>query len=146
MAKEKNLTTVTSVAAADFVRVVTSAGATVKSTMENLAKSLLTTSFSGLSLGGSQQSVKDALDSLNSNSVIARGATYTGDLNDLKTPGYWYATSSATNFPEGYTAAHVLVFANNGRVIQLAFSYNGKSLNARTSADSGSSWGAWYQI
>jgi len=66
MAKEKNLTNVTSLAAADFVRVVTSAGASVKGTMENFAKSLLTTAFSGLSLGGSQQSVKDALDSLNS--------------------------------------------------------------------------------
>ena len=66
MAKEKNLTNVTSVAAADFVRVVTSAGASVKGTMENFAKSLLTTAFSGLSLGGSQQSVKNALDSLNS--------------------------------------------------------------------------------
>ena len=70
MAKEKNLTNVTTVAAADFVRMVTSAGASVKGTMENLAKSLLTTAFSGLSLGGSQQSVKDALDSLNSKTSL----------------------------------------------------------------------------
>ena len=79
MAKEKNLTNVTTVAAADFVRVVTSAGASVKSTMENLAKSLLTTAFSGLSLGGSQQSVKDALDSLNSN--IGADFTVTAGTN-----------------------------------------------------------------
>lgn len=40
MAKEKNLTTVTSVAAADFLRVVTSAGASVKATLSTLKESI----------------------------------------------------------------------------------------------------------
>ena len=84
MGKERNMTNVTSVAAADFVRVVTSAGASVKGTMENFAKSLLTTAFSGLSLGGSQQSVKDALDSLNSNSDQNLTTSYASEMTCFK--------------------------------------------------------------
>lgn len=65
MAKEKNLTTVTSVAAADFARLVTSAGASVKATAANLAKYVVET-YNGSTVAGSAQSVKSALDSLNS--------------------------------------------------------------------------------
>lgn len=87
MAKEKNLTNVTTVAAADFIRLVTSAGASVKGTLENFAKSLLTTSFSGLSLGGSQQSVKDALDSLNSKTTgsVSKASGISGGTLDSNT-------------------------------------------------------------
>ena len=65
MAKEKNLTAVTSVAAADFARVVTSAGASVKATFANIAKYIIET-YNGSTVAGSAQSVKSALDSLNS--------------------------------------------------------------------------------
>ena len=65
MAKEKNLTAVTSVAAADFARVVTSAGASVKATFANVAKYIIET-YNGSTVAGSAQSVKSALDSLNS--------------------------------------------------------------------------------
>ena len=65
MAKEKNLTAVTSVAAADFARVVTSAGASVKATFANVAKYIVET-YNGSTVAGSAQSVKSALDSLNS--------------------------------------------------------------------------------
>lgn len=109
MAKEKNLTNVTTVAAADFVRVVTSAGASVKSTMENLAKSLLTTAFSGLSLGGSQQSVKDALDSLNSKTVINTSTNFTATTT-LSYTGVSY-TIPANTF---YAIAFNAVFIANG--------------------------------
>lgn len=80
MAKEKNLTAVTSVAAADFLRVVTSAGASVKATAANLAKYVIET-YNGSSVAGSSQSVKSALDSLNSNytkaSADTTGKTFT---------------------------------------------------------------------
>jgi hypothetical protein len=69
MAKEKNLAAVTSVAAADFLRIVTSAGASVKATAANLAKYVIET-YNGSSVAGSSQSVKDALDSLNSKSDV----------------------------------------------------------------------------
>ena len=69
MAKEKNLTSVTSVAAADFARVVTSAGASVKATLANVAKYIIET-YNGSTVAGSAQSVKSALDSLNSNHAV----------------------------------------------------------------------------
>lgn len=76
MAKEKNLTTVTSVAAADFARLVTSAGASVKATAANLAKYVIET-YNGSTVAGSAQSVKSALDSLNSNQVYKAGDVFT---------------------------------------------------------------------
>ena len=69
MAKEKNLTAVTSVAAADFARVVTSAGASVKATFANIAKYIIET-YNGSTVAGSAQSVKAALDSLNSKTEV----------------------------------------------------------------------------
>ena len=77
MAKEKNLTTVTSVAAADFARLVTSAGASVKATAANLAKYIIET-YNGSTVAGSAQSVKSALDSLNSKIIqLTWGTTVT---------------------------------------------------------------------
>ena len=114
MAKEKNLTNVTTVAAADFVRVVTSAGASVKGTMENLAKSLLTTAFSGLSLGGSQQSVKDALDSLNSKKAVESLHTKSA-LDNLE--------SIYANCPNGFSTQ--VVSSSTGPVyLALVYKYN----------------------
>ena len=95
MAKEKNLTAVTSVAAADFARVVTSAGASVKATFANVAKYIIET-YNGSTVAGSAQSVKSALDSLNSNKSVA--ATYTtAAINKLKTDYSDYATGFSTH-------------------------------------------------
>lgn len=68
MAKERNLTNITSVAAADFLRIVTSAGASVKATAANFAKYVIE-SYNGSTIAGSAQTVKDALDLLNSKST-----------------------------------------------------------------------------
>lgn len=82
MAKEKNLTAVTSVAAADFARVVTSAGASVKATFANIAKYIVET-YNGSTVAGSAQSVKSALDSLNSKTAIKTSAVSGGALSGL---------------------------------------------------------------
>lgn len=82
MAKEKNLTTVTSVAAADFARLVTSAGASVKATAANLAKYIIET-YNGSTVAGSAQSVKAALDSLNSNTA---GNSFFNTSTDINVP------------------------------------------------------------
>lgn len=82
MAKEKNLTAVTSVAAADFARVVTSAGASVKATFANVAKYIVET-YNGSTVAGSAQSVKSALDSLNSNRMYRSGDSVTIARNYL---------------------------------------------------------------
>lgn len=83
---------------------------------------------------------------VNSVSIVARGDNFSGNVNDLKTSGIWYATTSATNIPSGYTAAHIIVFANRSRIVQMAVQYSGQRLSIRTSANSGSSWGEWRAI
>ena len=64
--KESALSLITSIAQGDWVRAVTSAGASRRVTVANLAKAIIE-SYTGSSLAGSSQSVKDAIDSLNSN-------------------------------------------------------------------------------
>ena len=153
MAKEKNITNVTSVAAADFVRVVTSAGASVKGTMENFAKSLLTTAFSGLSLGGSQQSVKDALDALNSKTLASLGTSIpvNSNLNGYTSPGRYYAgdTTGITNVPvANATAFDLLVFprASSGRTWQICFIYRTSPSVYVRAMKSASEFTDWIQV
>lgn len=67
--KESALTAITSIAQSDFIRAVTSAGASRRITLANLAKAIVE-SYTGSSLAGSSQSVKSAIDSLNSKSTI----------------------------------------------------------------------------
>lgn len=69
--KESALSLITSIAQGDWVRAVTSAGASRRVTVANLAKAIVE-SYTGSSLAGSAQSVKSAIDSLNSkHSLIA---------------------------------------------------------------------------
>lgn len=99
MAKEKNLTTVTSVAAADFARLVTSAGASVKATAANLAKYIIET-YNGSTVAGSAQSVKSALDSLNSNTEYIHSTGISLDaqsaIRDAIVSSYNSATANPT--------------------------------------------------
>lgn len=63
--KESALAAITSITQSDFVRAVTSAGASRRITVANLAKAIVE-NYTGSSLAGKSQSVKAALDSLNS--------------------------------------------------------------------------------
>ena len=64
--KEKVLTAVDSITSGDFLRVVTSAGYARKIDYNKLAKAIVE-NYAGSSLAGSSQSLKAAIDSLNSN-------------------------------------------------------------------------------
>lgn len=72
--KESALAAITSITQSDFVRAVTAAGASRRITVANLAKAIIE-NYTGSSLAGSSQSVKAALDSLNSKTeaTIASG-------------------------------------------------------------------------
>lgn len=63
--KESALSLITSIAQGDWIRAVTSAGASRRVTVANLAKAIVE-SYTGSTLAGSSQSVKAAIDSLNS--------------------------------------------------------------------------------
>lgn len=63
--KESALNTITALTNSDFIRMVTSAGASRKATLQSIAQHIIE-SYAGSTLAGSQQSVKSALDALNS--------------------------------------------------------------------------------
>lgn len=133
MAKEKNLTTVTSVAAADLSRVVTSAGASVKATFANVAKYIVET-YNGSTVAGSAQSVKSALDALNSkttryvktitvsNSKINSAVAFVEQIGSLVLVVFYFTATSAisrgetlytidlsTNFSHNYFDRKILL-------------------------------------
>lgn len=68
--KESALTAITSIAQSDFIRAVTSAGASRRITLANLAKAVVE-QYTGSSLAGSSQSIKSAIDSLNSKTTYS---------------------------------------------------------------------------
>lgn len=63
--KESALAAITTITQSDLIRAVTAAGASRRITVANLAKAIIE-NYTGSSLAGSSQSVKAALDSLNS--------------------------------------------------------------------------------
>lgn len=137
MAKEKNLTAVTSVAAADFARVVTSAGASVKATFANVAKYIVET-YNGSTVAGSAQSVKSALDSLNSK----YGYISTGSYNDIQTYGM-YLCQSLTNAPSSSFSQYCLIVLGSALTTkQIAFpTANDNNVYIRHYTNS--TWSAW---
>lgn len=67
--RESALNTIASLANGDFVRMVTAAGASRKASLQTIAQHIIE-NYTGSTLAGSNQSIKAALDGLNSNSVI----------------------------------------------------------------------------
>lgn len=91
--KESALSLITSITQSDLVRTVTSSGASRRITVANLAKAIVE-SYTGSSLGGSNQSVKDAIDSLNSKNseTITLDSSATAGSNE----SYCYNTGKVT--------------------------------------------------
>lgn len=158
MAKEKNLTAVTSVAAADFARVVTSAGASVKATFANVAKYIVET-YNGSTVAGSAQSVKSALDSLNSKTFTldpvnkATGLNGNENLNSFTTPALYRSGGSSVsaniqNTPvtnAGY--ALYVIPVSTSFVMQIALIANTPaSICFRTYRSNNNTWSSWVTI
>lgn len=72
--KESALNTIAELTNSDFVRMVTSAGASRKATLQSIASHIIET-YAGSSLAGKSQSVKSAIDELNSTSVTITAGT-----------------------------------------------------------------------
>lgn len=147
MAKEKNLTSITTVAAADFARIVTSAGASVKATAANLAKYIVET-YNGSTVAGSAQSVKSALDSLNSNSMTVKSIlSSSDDLNDLTNGVYIWATARPQNIPVSENYGLVIVFEGNQGGTYYNFQFCSLSSRRlyyrRKQGDASGSFAAW---
>ena len=105
--KESALNAITSIAQSDYIRAVTSAGASRRVTVANLAKAIIE-SYTGSSLAGENQSVKSALDALNSKSTSVVTFGSFSDFSDaLKAMcnSLYDGTSYATTFGAVFTGA-----------------------------------------
>ena len=74
--KESALSAISTITQSDFIRAVTAAGASRRVTVANLAKAIIE-SYTGSSLAGASQSVKSAIDALNSKTATSVDITAT---------------------------------------------------------------------
>ena len=144
--KESALTAITAISNSDFVRAVTSAGASRRITVANLAKQIVE-GYAGSSLAGSRQSVKSAIDSLNSKQAYTT-LSNAHDLNNILTEGRYYISgTSPANAPAGeWTYCYMIVLARNeGLVVQVYIAGSGQSVFIRKRSGSPATWSAWYK-
>ena len=152
--KESALNAITSITQSDFIRAVTAAGASRRVTVANLAKAIIE-SYTGSSLAGENQSVKSALDAINSKPFGKfEGSTLTDqdDLNDLSDTGRYLITSSsipseAHHYPftgTGSGGFMDVISRGNDQVWQFYYSFNNKAFRRmRFSISTGGTWTAW---
>lgn len=147
--KESALTAITSVAQSDFVRAVTSAGASRRVTVANLAKAIVE-SYTDSSLAGSSQSVKSALDSLNSNTsrkartITVSSSKINSTVASADTIGnlvvvlfYFTATSAISRGETLYTIDLPANFARNYFNGKIKLASNTKAIQADAAIASG---------
>ena len=79
MAKERNLPSKSTLTTSDYIRVVGSDNASYKQLVSDVAEKIIE-NYTGSSLAGSSQSVKSAIDALNSKSVVINYTSVT--VND----------------------------------------------------------------
>ena len=148
--KESALSAITSIAQSDFIRTVTSLGASRNVTVANLAKAIVE-SYTGSTLAGSNQSVKAALDSLNSKIGTVTTLTANDDLNSLVSTGmYYHKTERPSNIPvaAGYGVLVVLgaQVGNQVTSLQLYSSTGGRLYYRRKAGDISDVWAGWKYI
>lgn len=78
--RESALSTLSALTNNDFIRMVSSAGASRKATLQAIAQHIIET-YAGSSLAGSNQSVKAAIDGLNSNLATTYFAKVSGNIS-----------------------------------------------------------------
>ena len=142
--KESALNAITSITQSDFIRAVTAAGASRRVTVANLAKAIIE-SYTRSSLAGENQSVKAALDSLNSK-TSAVSIQQNTDLDNLESPGFYFSGSSATtatltNCPITGSGFFMRIPPGN-YTIQIIFTHHEICLRNKTS----SGWRSWQRV
>ena len=117
-----------------------------------LAKAIIE-QYTGSTLAGSAQSVKAALDALNSKTLASLGTSIpvNSNLNGYTSPGRYYAgdTTGITNVPvANATAIDLLVFprASAGRTWQICFIYRTSPSVYIRAMKSASEFTDWIQV
>lgn len=156
--RESLLNTITSVADSDFVRIVTSAGASSKATVRNLfkgfesnlgAKSSLTTSDYIRVVGSDNESYKQLVSGVADviNPLLAKVLSGDHDANTYSTIGLYYC-GGWSNQPTGASAAGYLMVlphrTDTSYKKQIYSPYSTNDLYIRTM--NGGTWTAWEKM
>lgn len=126
--RESALNTIASLANGDFVRMVTAAGASRKASLQTIAQHIIE-NYTGSTLAGSSQSVKAAIDGLNStmgvlqNQSVYMGAAGTKEI-DL-TLGQYIVTVGKFNATNVAYSGLYIVTAHSSQSSVLAVASSG---------------------
>lgn len=150
---EQNLPSKANLTTNDYIRVVGSDNNSYKQLVSDVAKKIIE-NYTGSSLAGSSQSVKSALDTLNSKMLASLGTAIptNANLNDYLSPGRYYAgnISGIANLPTttNITALDMIVFprASSSRIWQLCFVYYSTPKVYIRAQSSASEFTAWIQL
>ena len=134
---EKDLAQKSSLTVNDFIRVVGTDNVSYKQLVSDVAKKIIE-NYTGSSLAGSSQSVKSALDALNSK-LFTREWRANADLNTFTDAGVYWISQGATNAPP-INWYPVVVLSRTDTIRQIAIS-GGNAVYTR--AFQSSSWTAW---
>ena len=145
--KEKDLPSASGVSGTDYMREVTSGGLSYKALVADVAKYIVE-NYNGSSLAGSSQSVKSAVDSLNSK--LGTNLGNNPNFDNATDTGFYYfgSTASATNPPSTYGYLNMIVLKINSTYIsQIVF--GGRQATTPAACKiwvryrSSGTWGAW---
>ena len=142
--KEKALTAASSIASGDFLRMVTSAGASRKIDYSKLAKAIVE-EYNGSTVAGSAQTLKAALDSLNSKmAYVGSGITSLDDI-PICAIGNVGIFNSSIRPASGIEAYTVVAFGSSSTQRTLILCRTGNN-TAYLASKSGSTWSSWKTI
>lgn len=130
--KEKALTAASSIASGDFLRMVTSAGAARKIDYSKLAKAIVE-EYNGSTIAGSAQTLKAALDSLNSKLLSDASLD---SLSEMTTVGIYFskvAFNDPSNPSSSSAFAITYIRDNYNGYEQFLFSF-GRDIWARSNS------------
>lgn len=143
---EKNLNSKASLTVNDYIRVVGSDNVSYKQLVSDVANKIITT-YTGASLAGSNQSVKSAIDSLNSNKAdYIPVNTYTTNLNTAVDNNKAYNTNGSTQNrpPSDYgNYWYVISIGNESNLKQIAFEMATTSVVIYARSKNNNTWGNW---
>lgn len=150
---EQNLGQKTSLTVNDYIRVVGSDNASYKQLVSDVAKKIIE-NYTGSSLAGSSQSVKSALDALNSNSLFwqFKGLTFAQldtqlESSHLNTPFIGQVSDSSTDRPSSGVNTYIAIgWMNSTKLYGWMFAVGfGDALYIRTRRNS-TNWSAWKSV
>ena len=125
---EQNLSQKGTLTVNDYIRVVGSDNASYKQLVSDVAKKIIE-NYTGSSLAGSSQSVKSALDALNSKWTVSTAAT----TSTVSVPANYSGTATIDVTKAGYLARGVLAIyksgAANGYCVPSAWSIANNTLS-----------------